>query len=83
MERLLIVCLVSMFLLSGCASLAYRNEAWIIEKDPLISNRWVLRNKYGDIVGYAERDTISPDRIVIKNKYGDRKGVIINEEPFN
>jgi hypothetical protein len=85
--KLWVVALVAAFLLAGCASTGHRNEsytneAWIIEKDPLNTDRWVLRNKYGDLIGYAERDLLSPDRIIIRNKYGDRTDVIINGEPF-
>jgi hypothetical protein len=82
-----VVGLVAAFLLAGCASTGHRNEsytndAWIIEKDPLKSDRWVLRNRYGDLIGYAERDLLSPDRIIIRNKYGDKMGVTINATPF-
>ena len=82
-----VIGLAVVFLLAGCASMGHRNEtytneAWIIEKDPLKSDRWVLRNKYGDLIGYAERELLSPDRIIIRNKYGDRTGVIMNDEPF-
>jgi len=82
-----VIALVAAFLLAGCASTGQRNESdtndtWIIEKDPLKSDRWVLRNKYGDLIGYAERDLLSPDRIIIRNKYGDRTGVTMNDEPF-
>ena len=82
-----VVGLVATFFLAGCVSMVHRkesytNEAWIIEKDPLKSDRWVLRNKYGDLVGYAERDLLSPDKIIIRNKYGDRTGVVMNVEPF-
>jgi len=82
-----VVGFLAAFLLAGCASTAHRNEsytneAWIIEKDPLKSDRWVLRNKYGDFIGYAERDLLSPDKIIIRNKYGDRTGVVVNGELF-
>ena len=82
-----VVLLAATLLLAGCTSTGHRNEthtneAWIIEKDPLKSDRWVLRNKYGDLIGYAERDLLNPERIIIRNKYGDRTGVVMNGEPF-